>query len=285
MLANRAFSGLALSALACAFPALGDEAFELPNQARIEFRAPVEVGADGNGVLAAQFPTTVGGEDVRYFLIVENGCESDPTLTPCPAPVESLSVTLNQEVVFDMQGPFGHERVPVALSALGSGNSIAAAATGQPGSAARVTVLAVRPLPVVIGGRSVLPLASINPKVLIGMTVHNAGPAPIAFRIELFNADGSSAGLTSVRTLPGRATINLDLAGLAAALGSPWTRGAVHVRWASHGHARVSSVAREVRLTPDAAGVLRVLTTEELALDDYGPLPLGPAEAGLFFTP
>jgi hypothetical protein len=225
----------------------------------------------------------VAGDDVRYFLIVENGCRPDAPSTPCPAPVGSLTVTLNQGVVFDMQGPFGIERVPVPLAALGSSNDIGAMASGTPGAAAGLTILAVRPLPVVIGGRSVLPLAAITPKVLVGMTVHNAGLAPMVFRLELFNADGSAAGLTPIHTLAGHATVTIDLAAAAGALGSGWVRGPVHVRWASHGPARVSSVAREVRVAPDAAGVPRVIGTQQLALDDYGPFPLPPDAVGLFF--
>ncbi len=42
-----------------------------------------EVGEDGNGVRAARFATTVAGSDVRYVLLIENGCaghRSRPTM-------------------------------------------------------------------------------------------------------------------------------------------------------------------------------------------------------------
>ena len=44
-------------------------------------------------------------------------------------------------------------------------------------------------------------------------------------------------------------------------------------------------MARELRTAPDAAGVLRIIGVQELALDDWGPHPLGPAEAALFPMP
>ena len=277
-------SVLALSCLSFGLSAAAQEA-DLPSQTRVQFHAPVVVDGSGQGQVAASFPTTVAGEDVRYFLVVENGCGPSGGSTPCAPPVDTLSVTLNQNVVFDEQGPFGHERRPVALNPLGAGNDIVATATGAPGSAVRVAVLAVRPLPVVIGGRSILPFAAISGNVRIAMVVHNAGPANVVFRLELFNLDGSSAGLTDPHVLPGHATASLDLATIAGALGSSWTRGSVHVRWAARGHARLSSVARELRTAPDAAGVLRIIGVQELALDDWGPHPLGPAEAALFPMP
>ena len=43
-----------------------------------------------------------------------------------------------------------------------------------------------------------------------------------------------------------------------------------------------TSIAREVRTAPDASGVLRVIGVQEMALDDWGPHPLGPAEAAFF---
>jgi len=44
----------------------------------------------------------VAGSDVRYVLLIENGCsgiQSD-SVRPCPAPVRDLTVTLNNDVVF-----------------------------------------------------------------------------------------------------------------------------------------------------------------------------------------
>src|SRR5262245_35118135 len=57
-------------------------------------RDRVVVGEDGNGVQSARF-ATVGGPDVRYLLLIENGCAgTDPTgsARPCPAPVTGLTV-------------------------------------------------------------------------------------------------------------------------------------------------------------------------------------------------
>lgn len=277
-------SVLALSCLSFALPAAAQDG-DLPSQTRLQFRAPVVVGSDGQGQVAASFPTTVAGEDVRYFLVVENGCGANPGGTPCAPPVDSLTVTLNQTVVFDEQGPFDRERRPVALNPIGGGNDVLASATGAPGSAVRVAVLAVRPLPVIVGGRSILPFAAVSGNVRVAMVVHNAGPANVVFRLQLFNPDGSSGGVSDPQVLPGRATISLDLATIAGALGSGWTRGSVHVRWASRGYARLSSVARELRTAPDASNVLRIIGVQELALDDWGPHPLNPDEAALFPLP
>ncbi len=272
---------LALSCLSFVLPVAAQDAADLPTQTRVQFHAPVPVDASGQGQVAASFPTTVAGDDVDYFLVVENGCPQGG-VTPCPPPVETLTITLNQSVVFDEQGPFGQVRRPVALNPQSAANDIVASATGAAGSAVRVAVVAVRPLPVVVGGRSVLPFAAISGNVKVGMIVHNAGPAPMVFRLELFNPDGSSAGLTPPHPLAGHASVTLDLATVASNLGSSWTRGSAHVRWAALGHARVSSIAREVRTAPDASGVLRVIGVQEMALDDWGPHPLGPAEAALF---
>lgn len=281
MYASR-LSVLALSCLSFALPVAAQDAADLPTQTRVQFHAPVPVDGSGQGQVAASFPTTVAGEDVEYFLVVENGCGPSGGSTPCPPPVDSLTVTLNQTVVFDEQGPFAHARRPVALNPLNAANDIVASATGAPGSAVRVAVLAVRPLPVVVGGRSVLPFAAISGNVKVSMVVHNAGPAPLVFRLQLFNPDGSSAGLTPPHTLAGHASANLDLGAIASNLGTGWVRGSAHVRWAALGHARVSSIAREIRTAPDASGVLRIIGVQELALDDWGPHPLGPAEAALF---
>ena len=276
---------MALSCLSFTSPVAAESAADLPTQTRVQFHAAVTVDGNGQGQVAASFPTTVAGEDVSYFLVIENGCGPSGGDVPCAPPVDSLSVTLNQSVVFDEQGPFGHARRPVPLNTPGTSNDIVASAAGVVGAAVKVAVVAVRPLPVLIGGRSVLPFAAVSANVKVSMVVHNAGPAPIVFRVQLFNPDGSSGGLTDPHVLPGHATANLDLATLAAGMGSSWTRGSAHVRWAARGHARVSSIARELRTAPDAVGVLRIVGVQELALDDWGPHPLGPADAVLFPLP
>jgi hypothetical protein len=192
-------SRLAVVALSCLLfvsSVAAESAGELPTQTRVQFHAAVTVDSSGQGQVAASFPTTVAGEDVSYFLVVENGCGPVAGDVPCAPPVDSLSVTLNQSVVFDEQGPFGHARRPVALNPQGSANDLVASAMGAAGAAVKVAVVAVRPLPVLIGGRSVLPFAAVSANVKVTMVVHNAGPAAIVFRVQLFHPDGSSGGLS-----------------------------------------------------------------------------------------
>ena len=55
---------------------------------------------------AARFATTVAGKDVRYALLIENGCASSDPARPCPAPVRGLTVTLNDDVVFQNDDAF-----------------------------------------------------------------------------------------------------------------------------------------------------------------------------------
>jgi len=151
-----------------------------------------------------------------------------------------------------------------------------AAAQGAPGSAARIAVQAIRPLPVVVGGRSVLPLASRLDNIQDLLIIHNAGPADMAFRLEAFNADGSPAAVTPPRALAANATAVIDIGETVGALDPAWQRGAVHVRWAARGWARLSTVAREFRRPELQRGTA---AGAELALDDFGPFPLNAAEA------
>jgi hypothetical protein len=117
-------------------------------QVSLLFRDAVKVGADGNGVLAASFATTLSGPRVRYVLLIENGCRpadvGDAT-KPCPPPVGQLTVTLNGSVVFETQDAFETTRREIALNAIQAGdNQLVIAAGGSPRSSARVSVLAVR---------------------------------------------------------------------------------------------------------------------------------------------
>ena len=269
---------LALTALAAHVRADEGEG-DHPLEHLLQFRGTVVVGNDGNGALAAQFPTTVEGEAVRYVLVLESGCAA----ATCPPQVESIQVTLNDEVVFQAGAPFTLERVPVPLNDVGGEvNRLAVAAAGPPGAAARAAILALRPLPIVVGGRSVLPLATTLSHLADVIFVHNAGPADLVYRIEVFHADGRSAGLTAPRVLAAHATANVDVTSTAAALDPTWVRGPVHVRWAARGFTRVSTSVREFRRAPDGAGILQLAGIEELALDDYRPRPLRPSEAALF---
>jgi hypothetical protein len=209
-------------------------------------------------------------------MIIENGCPPNAP-DPCPPPVGAASITLNGSVVFQNDDVFRFERVEVALNPVGGDpNNIVIAATGAPGSAARVAVLALRPIDAPFGGRSVLPWAVANEVDRTVLNVHNAGPADVAFRLAFFLPNGAAAGRSAPRILAAHGTANVDLAAVAASLGLGWRRGAVHVQWASRGFSRISTVASMEHREPDSAGVLRVITTRTLDLDDFGPHPLGP---------
>lgn len=257
-------------------PAVGaaDGGDGTPFHSLVQYRGNVVVGAHGNGVTAASFPTTVGGEAVRYAMIVENGCRQDAA-NPCPPPVDGASITLNDSVVFQNDDVFHFERMEVALNPVGGDpNSIVIAATGVPGALARVAVLALRPIDAPFGGRSVLPWAFTSETDRTVMTVHNAGPADIAFRLVFFLPNGKTVGRSAPRILAAHSTANVDLAAAAASLGLAWRRGAVHVHWASRGFSRISTVASSEHREADSAGMLRLTTARALDLDDFGPHPL-----------
>jgi hypothetical protein len=256
---------------AATFAATGGE--EPPMQRLAQFRGPVVVGADGNGVLADQFQTTADGPEVRYVLNIDAALGTGGH--PGPPPVRGLTITLNDDVVFQNDDPLPDSvRVEVALNPVGSQlNSIVLAARGEPGSAARVSVVAVRPAPVSFGGQSILPWAVSDVHASTSLTIHNVGPSPLAFRIVFFNPDGSLAGRTSPHVLSELATQSLDLSQLVGSSGIQWSRGAVHVQWASHAFTRVSAAATLHRV-PVAPGDLGAA----LGLDAYGPRPLNQAE-------
>jgi len=113
-------------------------------QVSLLYRGAVKVGEDGNGVEVGSFPTTLGGIAVRYVLVVENGCTgTDPVR--CPAPVSELTVTLNDEVVFQNDDDFAEARRRVALNSVeAEDNQLVIAANGAPRSAARVLIIAIR---------------------------------------------------------------------------------------------------------------------------------------------
>ena len=115
---------------------------------RLVHRDRVAVEEDGNGVQAARFATTVAGKDVRYALLIENGCASSDPARPCPAPVRGLTVTLNDDVVFQNDDAFTKARSEITLNPAGTQlNSLVLAARGAPGSAARVRIIAIRVAP------------------------------------------------------------------------------------------------------------------------------------------
>lgn len=113
-------------------------------QVSLLYRGAVKVGEDGNGVEVGSFPTTVGGRDVRYVLAVENGCAgTDPVR--CPAPVRELTVTLNDDVVFQEDEGFTLARHDIALNAIrAEDNRLLITASGSAFSGARVSIFAVQ---------------------------------------------------------------------------------------------------------------------------------------------
>jgi hypothetical protein len=255
-------------------PAFGAPDESPPLQHILQFRGQVAVGSDGNGVLAERFATTADGPEVSFVLYIDDALG---TGGPAPPPVSGLTITLNDDVVFQLdEASHLPVRVQVGLNPVGRElNSIVLAAHGAPGAAARVSVLAVRPAPVPFGGLSILPLAMIDAQTSTAITVHNAGPAPLALRILFFHPDGRLAGRTGPQVLAAQATGSLDLGQLAGSSQIQWSRGAVHVQWASHGFTRVSAAATfHTQPADDGAGGISVL-----ALDHYGPFPL--SKAGL----
>jgi hypothetical protein len=142
--------GLAMIA-GIAFVALAAAATGAPASIEdLQYEGRVVVTADGNGMAGARFPTTVDGEDVTYYLDVQNGCSAAFDLLgteSCPPPVRALNVTLNGEVVFQ-KASFAVERVEIALHLVGtSDNEIMVSADGERGAEARSAIVAVRPAP------------------------------------------------------------------------------------------------------------------------------------------
>ena len=91
---------------------------------------------------AARFATTVGGRDVGYVLLIENGCVSTDRLRRCPAPVRELTVTLNDDVVFQNEDVFKVARREVALNAVGADdNTLVIAAKKLPLRSSRPTAV------------------------------------------------------------------------------------------------------------------------------------------------
>src|SRR5262249_11336668 len=155
-------------------------------------------GADGNGVLSDRFQTTTDGSEVRYSLGIVHARGTV---------VRGFTITLNDDVVFQNDDELPDSvRVEVALNPAGESNSIVVAARGEPGSAAGVSLVAVRPAVVAFGGVSILPLAMSDAHASTSLTIHNAGASALAFRVVFFNPDGSLAGRTSPQVLSARAT-------------------------------------------------------------------------------
>jgi hypothetical protein len=224
----------------------------------IQLRDDVVVEADGNGVLMTEFPTTLGGDGVRYVLGIDNGCRADRPRCKYPT-VEWLHVTLNGYTVYDAAPLDDHARVDVALvpAANATPNTLIVIAAGPPSASARIVFAAIEPPQRHIGGRAVLPYGDVASV----LALHNPGSAPLACRLLFYLPDGSEAGRSPALLLGPHAVERVDLATAANALG--WTAGAVHVLWGSLRDTRLSAVASS-----------DVSTSARLALDDLGPFPL-----------
>jgi len=115
----------------------------------VQYEGSVVVGPDGNGWVAARFPTTVDGDGVTYHLDVWIGCGEESGFERdqlCPPPVKALAVTLNGEVVFRKASLATVERKEVALNLVGTtDNDIMVSAEGQRGALARFAIVAVDP--------------------------------------------------------------------------------------------------------------------------------------------
>lgn len=204
----------------------------------LQYEGDVVVGNDGNGVTVAQFPTTVDGKNIRgYVLVVENGCKLG--VPKCKFPlVSGLTITLDEDVVFQEDVPPTRETLEVALNPVGSEeNSIVLAAHGESGARARVHIAAIEESRERSEGLSVLPAGDLQTFIVI----HNAGRAPLAYRIVFYLPDGTEAGRTSARRLEVHGSELRDLS--VAAQGMNWNVGAVHILWGSLGKTKVSTAA------------------------------------------
>jgi len=238
-----------------------------------QYRGQVLVGADGTGAVAANFPTTVAGEEVRYVLLVQNGrAIASSGKTKKAKYVLEMGITLNGDVVFLSNSEFTTATVLVALNAA-TPNSIAVTATGPSESAAIVSIVARDPQ-ARSRGRSVLPLGNTSSL----LSFHNAGPAKLALRLSFFNLDGTLAGRSAPQLLASHASATADL----GVVGSPfsWTQGAVHIDWARYGGTGGHSTNSTEYLHFESFRLTAFATVggNNLALDDYGPFPLRSAE-------
>ena len=128
---NRRRTSLALHA-GCLAVILATVATAAPVE-DLQYEGTVAVGPDGNGWVAARFPTTVGGDNVTYYIEASIGDG-----------IKALGVTLNGEVVLRTASPLPGERTQVILNLVGtSDNEIMVSAEGNRGAIARFAVVAV----------------------------------------------------------------------------------------------------------------------------------------------
>ena len=115
---------------------------------RLAFRGAVTIERDGNAVTAAHFDAS-SNPNVRYRLVIQNGCppRSGRSSRPCPPPVDTLSVNLNEQTVFQSNGAFEVHRATLPRDAVNpQDNRLVITATGSPGATARVAIIATRTL-------------------------------------------------------------------------------------------------------------------------------------------
>ena len=146
MLRTKLLGMLAVIAAAVIVP--GSAAARGSDPHRLVVKDAVTVGTDGNGATTASFGGAARA-DVRYVLAIENGCREPAATNPCPPPVNTLSVTLNEQVVFQADSPQDahHARLPPDAVSATQDNRLTITAAGTPGSAARVRILATPPAP------------------------------------------------------------------------------------------------------------------------------------------
>lgn len=232
------------------------------SDAVVDFRTDIVIGNDGNGVESGNFPTTLSGNDVEQFLIVENGCRTKKGRCKSVF-VDEITVTLNEDVIFSEVELEEVSRIEIALAPAGQQNTIVVSGKGLPQSSAIVTIVS-RQIIHRLGGRSILAAGDD----LTTLAIHNAGGVPLAYRIVFYLPDGTEAGRTDAKRLLPHAA---DVVNLGAASGSfPWNAGPVQVIWASLGQTRVSAIASH---STEINGQV-VPDMREVELDDFGTNPI-----------
>jgi K319L-like, PKD domain/PKD domain/Calx-beta domain len=114
---------------------------------RVQYRAVVVAGAHGTATVSASFETRLGGDDMRYVLLVRcpKGHHHPPVLGHrCPAPVGRAAISLNGTVRFEAGSDCSPERVEVPLNPVGGPpNTIVTTVAGAPGARVEVVILAL----------------------------------------------------------------------------------------------------------------------------------------------
>lgn len=254
-----------------------------PGVERLQYSAEVSFGETLND----SFETTAAGEDVRYMLVVKNGCRQDnmPPAEPrgeddepfCPTPADEITVTLNgTEHVFYRE--HRGEGLPVALAPLGESNTVEAlVSAGEAGDGFQFAILAVEPPPTAVGGVDVLPWAFAGEQNDNYLTLHNPGRTPIFCRVLFFHPDGRRAGETTVMRIGPKATSGGEVSQIARLNQIEWQMGAIHVRWVSpRWNSLVSNMAEVNRVFIGGERVVR--NARELKMESLGPRPVNPQE-------